>query len=179
MIYLEEIPKDLPEGKVKIAFKVGVAVYAYAGTVVRQGQLNKVSVAADRQYYAAAFDISNGGNAHVRLEGEYAVWPIDGFPDVATMPTLGDDPEVIPAGLLYHGSLPTTPVLGGTRRELLLAQPHALPTGRYMLAFQGKLDGQPFRDATEFSVPPAPDVGVAADQQQQQQPPPPDDGSQR
>ena len=170
MIYLEEVPRDLPEGKVKIAFKVGVAVYAYAGAVVRQGELNKVSVAADRQYYAAAFDISSGGNAHVRLAGEYAVWPVDTFPGVTAMPILGSDPEIMPAGVLGHGSLPTTPVLGGTRRELLLAQPHSLPAGRYVLGFQGELDGQAFRNATEFSVPPAAEVAVAADQQQQQQP---------
>ena len=169
MIYLEEIPRDLPEGKVKIAFKLGVAVYAYAGAVVRQGELNKVSVAADREYYAAAFDISSGGNAHVRLAGEYAVWPVDNFPGVMAMPILGDDPETTPFGILGHGSLPTTPVLGGTRRELLVARPHSLPAGRYVLGFQGELDGQPFRNATEFSVPPAANVAVAADQQQQQQ----------
>lgn len=169
MVYFEEQqPEEGP--RTQVLFKLGVAVYAYAGSVARSGAINSIDVAADPQFLSAAIDISSTGNAHIRLDGQYAVWPLGTFPgvsSVALMPDVQKPGFEAPEPILAAGLLPTLPILAGTRRQLVLSGAHALPAGRYMLAVVGTLAGEAFRDAIEFTVP-APIKGqIAGDQQQQ------------
>lgn len=169
MIYFEEVPRDPVEGQaVQVRFKLGVAVYAYAGEVRRVGELAGVQVAADPQLLSAAFDIDAPGNAHVRMQGQYAIWPAEAFPGLEAITLFEglDNPDFQPEGsVLRVGNLPNTPVLGGTRRQLPLVGGHGLPSGLYVLSALGSLGESEFREQVEFFVPPAPET-VSSGQQE-------------
>lgn len=159
MIYFEEVPGARSEEKpVQVRFKLGVAVYAHAGDVERAGRLNELRVAADPRLLRADFDISSVGNVHVRMRGQYAIWPADAFPGLdAIGPFEGlDRPDFRPpAPALLVGALPNTPVLAGTRRALPLVGGHGLPAGRYVLTALGELGPGTIREAVEFTIPAA------------------------
>lgn len=155
MVYFEEQqPETGP--RVQVLFRLGVAVYAYAGDTERNGVVHAVDVAADSQYLSAAFDVSSTGNAHIRLDGQYAVWALDAFPGVARvalLPGMDEDGFSPPTPILLAGELPTLPVLGGSRRQVMLSTLHGLPPGRYVMGVVGNIERQTLRQALEFSVP--------------------------
>lgn len=158
MIYFQEKPAEGPDGpQVQVLFKLGVAVYAYAGNVERTATLEGVQVASDASVLSAAFDIDSTGNAHVRLDGQYAIWPKAAFPGLAAVALFEgiELPDfVTPEPVLIAGTLPSTPVLGGTRRRILLNGGHALPPGEYVLTAVGTLGSTAVHEAVDFVVPP-------------------------
>ncbi|NKB89654.1 MAG: fimbria/pilus periplasmic chaperone [Acidobacteria bacterium] len=97
MLYFEEIlPEERNEGEVYVNFKVGVAVYGNAGEVRRESGLHSIEVVSDARVFAARFDLTSSGNAHVRLGGQYAVWPVNMFPGVSAVVPIANvgEPEV-------------------------------------------------------------------------------------
>ncbi len=164
MIYFEEVPRQQAGHSFQVVFRVGVAVYAYAGEVHRRGELNALEVVSGPGLLRAAFDISSEGNVHVRLNGQYAVWPLERFPGVASIAPLEgiERPDfVAPEPIRLAGVLPNTPVLPGTRRRVVLATHHTLAPGRYVLVALGKVGEESFRRVAEFVVPPAAPLRVA------------------
>jgi P pilus assembly chaperone PapD len=169
MIYFEEQARTDVDVPVQVLFKVGVAVYGYAGEIERRGVLSEVQVAADNRVMSAAFDIDNPGNAHVRMKAQWGIWPVDHFPGVdavAQIPDLGNDGVELPESMLMAGWLPNTPVLGGNRRQILHATAHRLTPGRYVFAALGELGPETFRRAVEFQVPAATPTRIAGEQQE-------------
>lgn len=164
MIYFEEQPRGDQAAGLQVLFRVGVAVYAYAGEVQRAGELRELRIASSPKILSAAFDIASAGNAHVRLQGQYAVWPVDRFPGLEGLePFEGlDRPDFrVPEPALMAGALPAIPVLAGTERQVFMANEHSLPPGQYILTALGTLGDLPIRRAMEFVVPAAPaDVAV-------------------
>jgi hypothetical protein len=171
MLYFEEmLPEDRKEGEVYVNFKVGVAVYGNAGEVVREPDLHGIEVLSDDRVFAARFDVSSHGNAHVRLGGQYAIWPAAAFPGVsAVVPiaNVGEPDAELPTGVLAAGALPSVPVLAGTRREVPLVVSHGFPAGEYVFATVGAISGHDFREAVRFVVPPRAGATVAAGEQQE------------
>ena len=111
---------------------------------------------SDHRIFAARFDLSSHGNAHVRLGGQYAIWPVATFPGVSAVAPIaqaGDEGAELPAGVLAAGTLPSVPVLAGTRREVPLVVQHGLPAGEYVYATLGAISGHEFREAVRFVVP--------------------------
>lgn len=157
MIYFQEKPAANANGtQVQVLFKLGVAVYAYAGEIRRAATLQGLKVASSVSVLEAAFDIESTGNAHVRLDGQYAIWPKAAFPGVAAVSLLEGlqvPGFVAPAPVVIAGSLPSTPVLARTRRQILLTGGHSLPPGDYVLSAIGTLGGVEVREAAEFAVP--------------------------
>ncbi|MCD4749137.1 MAG: hypothetical protein K8R59_07170 [Thermoanaerobaculales bacterium] len=136
MIYLTEQPLENPDAPVTVRFQLGIAVYGYAGEVTHVGALHSVEVIPGSNPASAAFDISSLGNAHVRLRGQYAVWPADAFPGsekTEAIPKLDLPDTVLPEPILEAGFLPTTPVLASKRRTIVLSTPKELPPGEYVL----------------------------------------------
>ena len=169
MLYFEEVlPEGRNEGEVYVNFKVGVAVYGNAGDVRRESDLHGIEVVSDHRVLAARFDVASSGNAHVRMAGEYAIWPVNMFPgvsSVAPIANVGEPDVVLPPGVLSAGKLPAVPVLAGTRREVPLVLQHSLPAGEYVFATYGDVSGDEFREAVRFVVPPA-SAATAAGQQE-------------
>jgi len=170
MLYFEEVlPAERNPGEVYVNFKVGVAVYGNAGEVRREPELHGVEVVSDNRVFAARFDLSSHGNAHVRLGGQYVVWPAAAFPGpsaVLPIANVGEPDTELPAGVVAAGTLPNVPVLAGTRREIPLVVAHTLPAGEYVFATLGAISGQEFQEVVRFTVPVINATTVAGRQQE-------------
>jgi len=158
ILYLvEDKPKESGKAKATfdVRFRFGVGIYCYQAPVVRRGALHSMTVLGEK----ARFDISSKGNAHVRLHGQYAVWWASRFPGIEAtreIPDLGQPKSPpLPKGIVATGFLPTTPVLPGTRRTLVLQLPTLKP-GQYMLDINGNLAGVRLDRAVPFQVAPTP-----------------------
>jgi hypothetical protein len=163
MVYFEEVlPEELSE-KIRINFKLGVAVYGFAGKTRQAGILNRVDVAAATGALQARFDVSSTGNAHVRMYGNYAVWPAEKWSpaDLEKLKGLDSKTEKPPASLLA-GNLPSIPVLGGTRRIVPLNLRLNLRPGDYIIGFSGKLGEGQIKQHLSFTIPSDIPAGIAA-----------------
>jgi hypothetical protein len=152
MIYLDQVLGDEPKGGVRMRFQYGVAVYGQVGERIRKGTLHGIDVRASGSQLSAVFDISSEGTAHVRMTGQYAVWPADAFPGPAAT-TVYDSRAPAPSVVLQVGELPPLPVLPGCRRQLVLQELLTLAPGAYVLDINGDLSGMPLDRAVPFTVP--------------------------
>ncbi|MBD2500233.1 fimbrial biogenesis chaperone [Anabaena azotica] len=147
------------KGSVRVVGKVGVVVYASVGEIKRIGTLNSVNVDTKPNAVNAAFDISNQGNGHVRLTGQYAVWPAAKYPGAeATKPiaNLGKPDTKITEPVADIGFLPSTPVMPSDRRKILLEITKKLAPGNYVLDINGELNGVKIDKGIPFTVTNAP-----------------------
>lgn len=136
----------------RTVFRLGVAIYAYVGEVTRRGPLHGVEVVAK----SAWFDISSEGSAHLRLLGQYAVWPAEAYPgsDGTERVKVESGPEAqLPAAMVHVADLPSTPILPGTRRRMELRLPEDLAPGSYVLDLNGTLGDLPLDRGVAFTVP--------------------------
>ncbi|HBB30307.1 MAG TPA: P pilus assembly protein, chaperone PapD [Cyanobacteria bacterium UBA8803] len=156
MIFLQEVPPENSTGSVQGVGRFGVTVYAYFGEVERKGVINSIEVKPTSDSVTAVFDVSSAGTAHVRMKGQYAVWPADRYPGASeTQPiaNLGSPDAKIPEMVLDAGPLPSTPVLPDTERQILLNISKQLPPGNYVLDMNGELSGVPLDRGIPFTVP--------------------------
>lgn len=158
MIYFSQVlPESAPQGRFVVKFRLGVAVYAHVGEMTRLGKLNKVEVDAAGSPVRARFDVSSEGSAHVRLSGRYAVYSAEGFP--GTDPSTGIETAAkiempLPSSVFVAGSLPTTPVLPGARRDIVVNLGRGrLSPGHYVLAVRGDISGESIDSTIPFTVP--------------------------
>ncbi|MCC5662995.1 fimbria/pilus periplasmic chaperone [Nostoc sp. CHAB 5784] len=169
LIFLEEVrSQDNTEQKngsvaLKVMGRFGVAVYGYVGDVKRVGVLNSVAVDTKPGQVKATFDVSSKGSAYVRMSGQYTIWPAAKYPGAnATkqIPEIEKPRAKLPDGLLAGGTLPSTPVLPDTRRQILLNIANKLPPGKYVLDLNGELNGIPVDQGIPFTVPAVANVSV-------------------
>jgi hypothetical protein len=157
VLYLEEVAQKNPASKgVDIIGKLGVTIYGYVGDIKRIGVLNAVNVDTKKNNLNAVFDISSQGNASVRLNGQYAIWPAAKYPGAeATKPIANlDKPQAkITEPVADAGFLPTTPVLPASRRQVLLPITKKLSPGNYVLDINGELNGVAIKKGIPFTVP--------------------------
>ena len=156
MIYFNQVLPEATEQRIlRVRFNVGVAVYALVGDPSRRGRLNAVSVDNESNPVLTRFDVSSDGQAHVRLAGQYAVYPAAVYPGVEE--TVGLDRELregrLPEHVLLAGYLPSRPVLPDTRRDVLLRLSRELPPGDYVLDLNGEIAGELIDRAVPFNVP--------------------------
>jgi P pilus assembly chaperone PapD len=156
MIYFDQVlPRD-PSEKLRVKFRMGVAIYAHAGEISREGKLNAIQVLGGTNPVSARFDISSKGTAHVRLLGQYAVWPAGRYPGhegTSLFLELGNPGASLPEGPLIAGNLPAKPVLPDTRRNVLLHTPTKLPPGSYVLDLNGEIGSDSIDLGIPFTVP--------------------------
>ncbi len=149
IVYFEEVaPADQPPTQFRVYFKLGAAVYGYAGDVSRVGRLHGTEVRDG----VASFDIESTGTAHVRLQGQVAVWKESDYPGAAkTRPIdpLPAEGAPLPEGIAVAGALPSRPVLPGTRRTVRMPLPASLAPGGYVMDVNGSLG----TDELDFAVP--------------------------
>jgi len=153
MIFLDQV---LPEGGskkgIRMRFQYGVAVYGQVGQKVLKGELHGVEVGIEKGHVVGAFDISCTGNAHVRLDGQYAIWPAAVYPGKDATGVIASKAET-PEGLLHFGRLPSLPVLPGCRRRLAFDLDLPLEPGDYIVDINGELAGKPLNQFLPLSVP--------------------------
>lgn len=160
MIYFTEVPSgSATEGRVRVVFRVGAAIYAHVGDVTRRGKLRDVSRDGDSVPARFLFDIESEGKAHIRLDGQYAVWPASAYPGrpgTRALEDLGRPEFEPPKPIVIAGRLPTTPVLPGARRRIPLSLGASLSPGRYVLDVSGVLGETEIRREVPFTVSAAP-----------------------
>ena len=132
IIYLQEVREDDDNTAFQVVFRLGVAVYGFVGDVTRTGILHGIRVNGNR----AEIDVSSTGTAHIRFDGQYAVWGADEYPGPSKTRAIvnsGAEDTKPPQGVYYSDTIPTTPFLPGTRRTLSITFGEPLPEGRYFL----------------------------------------------
>jgi hypothetical protein len=157
MIYFNQV---LPEEErsqhiMRVKFSFGVAVYGLVGDVVRSGRLNDVHVDDGSNPLVARLDVSSDGSAHVRMTGQYAIYPADAYPGSDKTSWIQDQSprEIqVPELAVAAGMLPARPVLAATRREVLLQTRRELPPGDYVLDLNGDLEGEAIDVAIPFTI---------------------------
>ena len=163
VIFFEEVkPRRMPDDETLVYFRVAVVVYGYAGEIERKGSLDTVRVEGS----SVELDLSSVGTAHVRLDGQYAIWPADLYPGADSTERVSEphDPQAVrPGPVLETGTLPTLPVLAGTRRTIGMSLSETLPPGRYVLDLNGDLSGQPIDLGIPFAILAAEDLVQASD----------------
>jgi len=120
LVYFEQQlpPDDKPDTKqLRSLFRLGAAVYVHVGEVVALANIDQVNIVGDQ----AQVSITNLGNTHVRLDGQWSAWRADAYPGAAIthqIPGLGKNDILLPEGVVSAGWLPRTPVLPGHTRTL-------------------------------------------------------------
>lgn len=160
VIYLQEAaPASSPDADtINTVGRVGVVVYAHAGEIKRVGTVNSVTVDTKPNQVQAVFDVSNQGNAHIRIEGQYAIWHAGKYPGAkATEPlkNVGNTNAKLPANVVTAGSIDLVPVLPSNNRQLVLPLIKKLPPGNYVLDINANLSGTPVDKGIPFTVPAA------------------------
>jgi P pilus assembly chaperone PapD len=157
IIYIEEIPLQNKQNTpaVTTVARMGVVVYAYSGEIKRVGAINSMNIDTQGNAIRAVFDVSNTGNAHVRIKGQYAIWPAANYPGAkATQPiTVSGNSAKLPQNVLSVGDLNLPPVLPANRRRLVLPITQKLPPGNYVLDINGEMSGTPVDTSIPFTVP--------------------------
>lgn len=160
MLFFEEIARESePTAMLKALFRVGAAIYAHVGEVRRVGRV--VSTSCSRE--GGLLEIASEGSANARMTGRWGLWTPAAFPGIgattystaAASAAPGARPAP-PAGLLFEGSLPTVPVLPGTRRNVLVPLPKEAPEGELVLHLLGTLGGATIDLAVPCRLPAAP-----------------------
>ena len=156
IIYFEEIPPQNKQNSpaVTTIARMGVVIYAYSGEVKRVAVINSINVDAQANAIKAVFDVSNTGNAYVRLKGQYAIWAAASYPGAkATQPIISSGNSAkLPQNVLSIGDLSLPPVLPANRRRLVLPITQKLPPGNYVLDINGDISGVPINTGIPFTV---------------------------
>jgi len=155
VIFFEEIASNKESETVGTKARIGVVVYAYSGEIKRVGSVNSVTVDTKPNAIKAVFDVSNKGNAHVRMRGQYAIWNAANYPGAKAtqfIKNAGNSKNKLPANVVGVGNINVPPVLPNTNRQLLQTVTEKLPPGNYVLDINAELSGVPVDKGIPFTV---------------------------
>ncbi len=157
MIFLEQLasPKQARENVLNVSYRLGVAVYGYAGGSKVRTKLHGFK--ADGNGYA--MDIESLGNAHSRIKGTFGLWSAGKYPGktkaltaVASVRKIRGGKIVQIEGAEHSGVLPGFPVLPGYRRTVLEGWRKPLAKGTYHMVAKGTVGELPFTKLLTFKV---------------------------
>lgn len=157
VIYLEEVSSEKPNSEViDTVGRIGVAVYAFTADVKRIGNVNSVTVDTKSNTIKAIFDVSNKGNAHLRINGQYAIWRAGNYPGAKATQMIrgaGNPNAKLPANVVHAGTIESLPILPSHRRKISLPLIKQLPPGNYVLDVNANLGGTAVDTGIPFSIP--------------------------
>ena len=106
--------------EIKMKMRYGLPIYAQVGEPVENAELNELAVS--RTGERLNLDLSNAGNVHARMAGNYGIWPTDEFP--GTEKALEMLREVTPANRadmdFLAKPMPAAVLLPDSRRNVAL-----------------------------------------------------------
>lgn len=155
MFFLDTVPDPNATGVV-VQGRLAIASYAYMGDVTRVGTLEGITIR--KNPLTAGFTVKSEGTAHLRLQGQYAIYRANNYPGAAATKPIENvqSPQAqanLPTGVLAAGTLPTLPTLPGSRRKIQLSLPANLGVGSYILDINGTLGDKTIDQAVPFSIP--------------------------
>lgn len=147
VIFLNQNNSGDQEEGLRFKFRLGVVVYGQVGEANRTAQLHGINSNAK----GMSLDVQNTGNAHARFKGIYAVWNAASYPGDAAaaamlqgiQDTRKSSEEIVAPGALAAGVVSETPVLPGTRRNVVQTLPDAAKAGQRKVYLLGKLGDAP------------------------------------
>lgn len=136
IIFIEEElpPREKVEGtEVRMKMRYGLPIYAHVGSTIESAQLNDIAVT--RLGDKLNLDITNDGNTHSRLSGNFGIWPSDEFPgtEAALKQLQSVNPENQNEVNFLVGNMPPSVILPGDRRILNMPFPLSEETGDYTI----------------------------------------------
>ena len=147
VIFLNQNNTSEGEEGLRFKFRLGVVVYGQVGETIRTAQLHGVNPNEKDM----SLDVQNTGNAHARFKGLYAVWNATSYPGDAAAAamlqgikdTRKSSEDVVAPGTLAAGVVSETPVLPGTRRNVVQRLPDAAKVGQRKVYLLGQLGDAP------------------------------------
>jgi hypothetical protein len=154
VIFSQKLDENSPSSGARVLFQIRVAVYGMAGNAVKEGTLHGVSISSGKGFSNLDFDITSTGNAGVRLQGQFSVWPKDKFNEAAAsrLYTIVGSARNVPAEVVLAAELAGLPVLPGTRRTLKTRVNTPSAPGEYVLFIHGAIGSKPFKKSFPLVV---------------------------
>lgn len=143
----------------KSLFRLQSAIYATVGHIERTGYHHDVRLSEDSLWV----QVENTGNGHIRLSGDWALWPSSQYNATQGnqwLNWLGLTNSERQANTLisppeHHGRLSANPVMPYAKRWLRIPIPGGIQPGRYHLEIKGQLSDSPIQLSTSLHVGPA------------------------
>lgn len=155
MLFIEEDlpPEQRSEGtQVRMKMRYGLPIYAHVGERIERAEFNGINI--DRDNNRIFLDITNVGNVHGRLSGNYGIWRLAEYPGqkqaleaLRKAASRQDSPD----GFMV-GRIASTVVLPEDRRRLSLDVVLANP-GEYVAVIDAEIAGLEIVEAIELTQP--------------------------
>ena len=155
MIFIEEklgSQENIEGALVRMKMRYGLPIYAHVGERILSAELNGVNV--DRDNNRVFLDITNTGNAHGRMSGNYGVWPAAGFPgteEALRQIRRAANSDSQPEDFLL-GSMPGTVILPDNRRllpfDIVVGKP-----GKFVVQLDAEFAGLEITDTIDIKEP--------------------------
>lgn len=154
MIFLEEQPPEDKALVMRNLARIGVGVYVNVPPVERRARLHCMDVLWQGREAVGALDVESLGNAHVRPDVVWVLWPGGRYPEGAGTPVArdADGTPQLPEGALRVGLVPDIPFLPGTRRVLRFSL-GAVEPGEYWVELAGQVGEEPVHAVLPLRVP--------------------------
>lgn len=143
----------------KSLFRLQSAIYATVGHIERTGYHYDVRLSADSLW----LQVENSGNGHIRLSGDWALWPASHYNAALgsqwlnwlTLTHSQRQANPLASPPERHGELSANPVMPNAKRWLRIPIPGGVLPGRYHLELTGQLSDSPIRLSLPLNVGPA------------------------
>ncbi|RUR31952.1 hypothetical protein ELY33_06990 [Vreelandella andesensis] len=140
----------------KSLFRLQTAIYATVGHVERTGHYHDVRLSGNSLW----IQVENTGNGHVRLSGDWALWPASQYSatqgnqwlDWLELTNSDRQANPLTPPPARHGQLSANPVMPNAKRWLRIPIGESLQPGRYHLELKGQLSDSPIQISTQLQV---------------------------
>ncbi|NKB31726.1 MAG: hypothetical protein GKR91_01335 [Pseudomonadales bacterium] len=148
----EELPPraDPDNTEIRMKMRYGLPIYAHVGESIESAELHGLGVT--RTGDRLNIELSNDGNTHSRLSGNYGIWPTAEFPgsEEALKMLRAVNPENQDTVDFFAGNLPPSVILPGNRRNIPL--PIELEeTGEFTIQLNAGFAQLEINDALSFT----------------------------
>jgi P pilus assembly chaperone PapD len=155
IVFIEEDlpPREESEGtQVRMKMRYGLPIYGHVGERIQSAEFNGIDV--DRDNNRLFLDLTNTGNSHGRMSGNYGIWRVSEFPgtqQALSMLRAAAVRDVEPDGFVI-ASLPGAVILPEGRRAIPL-DVVLEEAGEYILQLNGEFAGLEIIEAINLVQP--------------------------
>lgn len=148
----EELParKNADSTEIRMKMRYGLPIYGQVGDTIESAQLNSIDITKTGE--KLQIDLSNDGNKHARMSGNYGIWPTAEFPGSreALKQLRAINPETQEEVDFEFGNMPASVILPGVRRALSLDL-GLQKTGEYTIQLNAEFAQLELTDTLSFT----------------------------